>query len=109
MAENLDTMHLPLYAEREVFEPENAWPGASGRVVVQVNKMAGGVYQVGYDPELGTHWLRPGNSGAWGDWVEMVAPPDPPVADEEAGRSGEYETSDMTARRGPGRPRKSES
>jgi hypothetical protein len=108
MAENLDTMHLPLYAEREVFEPENAWPGASGRVVVQVNKMAGGVYQVGYDPELGTHWLRPGNSGAWGDWVEMVAPPPPPEADEAG--AGEYETTDMTARhRGPGRPRKSES
>ena len=67
-----------------------------------------GHYQVGYDPELGTHWLRPGNAGAWGDWVEMVAPPPPPEADEAA--AGEYETSDMTARhRGPGRPRKSES
>lgn len=104
MPENLNTMHLPTGSgvEREIFEPENAWPDASGRVIVQTNKMQGGVYQVGYDPETDKHWVRSGNSGAWGEWITMPDIPEPP-ADE-----GEYETRDMTAKRGPGRPRKSE-
>lgn len=101
MPEDLNAMNLPsgIQAEREIFEPENAWPGASGRVILQTNKLADGVYQAGYDPESGTYWLRTGRGGAWGDWTQLPEPPDPPAGDE-------YETRVMTPKRGPGRPRK---
>lgn len=102
MPDDLD--NLRSQGEREVFDPENAWPDASGRVIVQTQRMAGGLYQVGYDPETGKHWLRTGSSDvvSWGEWITA---PDPPAAEEA---SGEYETRVMTAKRGPGRPRKSE-
>jgi len=117
MPTDLNSMNLPTGSEYEIFEPENAWPDASGRVVVQCNKMAGGTYQLGYDPESRTHWIR-SYGGVWGEWVALEAPPPPPEADAEATAaeaddeddgdeaSDEYKTTDMKPKRGPGRPRK---
>jgi hypothetical protein len=128
---DLNTMHLPTGSEYEVFEPENAWAGAPARIVVQVNRFAGGTYQLGYDPESGLHWYRT-YAGTWGEWTDFVAEPPPPEADAESARkkkadpntpsqetedddddddgdeaSDEYKTTDMRPKRGPGRPRKS--
>jgi len=128
MATDLNSMNLP-GGEYELFDPENAWPGATGRVVVQVNKMRGGAYQIGTG-ETGSHWIRSHAGGAWGEWQELVEPPpvEPPpppeagrgtkakAADEDDDDNGddvngdeaddEYRTTDMKPKRGPGRPRK---
>jgi hypothetical protein len=115
-------MTLPTGSEYEVFEPENAWPDAPSRIVVQTNKMRGGTYQIGTG-ETGSHWIRSYAGSTWTEWQELVEPPPPEPPIEDAGtRAGadddegdedgdeaddEYQTTDMKpAKRGPGRPRK---
>lgn len=78
---DLNAMNLPTGSEYEIFDAENAWAGAPSRIVVQVNKMAGGTYQLGADPETGKYWIRT-YGGSWSDWNELVEPP-PPVIEEE--------------------------
>jgi hypothetical protein len=126
MPTDLNSMHMPTGSEHEIFEPENAWPDAPDRVVVQTNKMRGGTYQIGAG-ETGSHWIRSYAGGAWTEWQELVPPPPPEPPPEDAGtRAGtgtgtrddededdgdedddEYVTTDLQpAKRGPGRPRK---
>lgn len=74
---DLNSMNLPT-GEHELFDPENAWAGAAGRVVVQVNSaLDRDVYQIGRG-ETGSYWIRLHAAGVWGDWQELVPPPPPP-------------------------------
>ena len=69
---------------REIFEPVNAWSGASGRIYVSTHRASStGAIQLGYDPENDKTFAR-ANSGAegsvWGTWTAIEAPPPPPEA-----------------------------
>jgi hypothetical protein len=70
----------PTNPGHEVFDPENAWPGASSRVYIATYRSGPlGVYQYGYDPATGLGWVRtmPEPGAAWTPWYNSGNPPPP--------------------------------
>lgn len=82
---NLDvftTPNNPNDPGHEIFDPENAWPGAPSRIYVVTHRSGPlGVYQYGYDPDTGMGWLRsmPEPGAVWTPWVNSGNPPPPIV------------------------------
>jgi hypothetical protein len=89
MGVNLDLLTTPLLLNQcgEVFEPENAWPDAPGRIFLTVLQMIRGiVIQIGMDAEPGPAplWMRQKLTagGDWGAWqnVDLIGgAPAPPA------------------------------
>jgi hypothetical protein len=73
MATDLNNWTLPFQrgGVNELFDATNAWPSASARIYVDVNKTPNGVYQTGYDPVSGRNWMRYKayeDAAAWTAW-----------------------------------------
>jgi hypothetical protein len=90
MAFDLDNLTTPSpQTAHEIPDPVNGWPDAGSTVYVDVNRMAGGVYQIGHDPAAGTYWLRFlkwDEGGGWHDWQQLITPPPPSPPPPAAGR-----------------------
>lgn len=88
MATDLDTLTVPANPHdqgSEYFDAVNAWPDASSRIFVAVNRLGPVAnYQAGYDPETGTTWMRvlPEPGAGWSPWSQAYPPPPPPPEPE---------------------------
>lgn len=76
---DLDTMTVPDVHDpgHEVFDPVNAWPDASQRIVVATYRVSPRkLGQLGFDPTTDEVWMRVYNeaAGTWGAWVHSSIP-----------------------------------
>lgn len=80
---DLDNLTMPTARNpgMEIYDPQNAWPSAPARIYLQINPLAGGVYQTGYDPATERYWLRSMRyaGGGWSAWKTTTGGQDPPV------------------------------
>lgn len=78
---NLDLMTTPSFgAEYEIYDAVGAWDGAPSHFYLQCNRMHRGIYQMGFNPDDESYWIRwlqEGDAG-WADWT-LMAPQPPPV------------------------------
>lgn len=83
-----------VFANIQIFDPENAWPDATGSIVLAATSEDGVAFtQIGHNNGAsGERWTRTrDSSGNWSEWIRLLLP-EPAIRQDNPSTEGVQDT-----------------